>query len=208
MIVLGFDPGAWLGWCALAIDASGPRYLDGGVLSVEELGEDAARDQALHYAAALRVDLVVIERVQRVLPTLAFQRGAAQQAGRLVDAAWLGGELAMGSRCAKRQVLVVAADVVRSHFVAPTGPVARGVKKPKMDGVLTSAVEHFVLWPTKIGGYGRAYRKDGSDLMSVRRAHVTDAALLALYAGTVLVPQPAVERPPPAPVEPGRRAVA
>jgi hypothetical protein len=197
MIIIAFDPGAWLGWCALAVDAMGPRYLAAGVISVEELGEARAREEALRHADQVRATVAAVERVERVLPTLAFQRGAAQQAGRLVAAAWLGGELAQGCRAAGRPVALVSAEQVRRHYVAPTGVAKRGERKPDMDAAVRAAVEHFVLWPGAIRGTGAAYRKDGSDLMSDRRAHAYDAALLALYAGTVLAPAPIAATPPP-----------
>jgi len=184
VIVLGCDPGAWLGWAALAIEGGDARYLDAGVLSVDELGEDRARDRVLLAAARVGAELVALERVRRVLPTLAFQRGAAAQAGRLVDGAWLGGEIAQGCRAAGRHVVMCQADDVRRHFIAPTGVVGRGQKKPDMDAVVLAACnQRIAFWPPRIRGEGAAYRKDGADLMSNRRSHAADAALLALFAG-------------------------
>jgi hypothetical protein len=208
VIVVGFDPGAWLGWCALAIEGKAARFLAAGVLSVEELG-DGALARALHFADAARAELVAIERVTRVLPTLGFQRGAAQQAQRLVDAAWLGGELAAASRGAGRRVLTVQADDVRRHFVAPIAQVGRAGKMPKMDGVLWAAAEQRIaLWPSAIRGEGVAYKKRGVDLLADKRSHAADAALLAVYAGTVFAPQGEPAKPPPQAVDAHRGAVA
>ena len=53
--------------------------------------------------------LVGIERVLRVVPTVGFQRGAAQQAARLVAAAWIGGEIGVLARVG---VMIVEFDAV------------------------------------------------------------------------------------------------
>jgi hypothetical protein len=186
MIVLGIDPGAWLGWCALRVSAR-VGFLAAGVISVDEMGEDAAIVGALAFGASCEegIALAALERVERVLPTLAFQRGAAQQAQRLVDAAWLGGRLLQGLLADGPQIRIATptADCVRRHFVAPVGPAKRGEKKPDMDSVLAAvAAQRIGGWPAKIPGRGAAYRKDGSDLMADRRSHAVDAALCALWA--------------------------
>lgn len=196
-VVLGIDPGAWLGWCALRVEAAAhlphrdaglvASYLAGGVLSVAELGEvSAVRAMSFGLSAVLPARLpekVAIERVERVLPTLAFQRGAAQQAGRLVDAAWIGGLVAGAYREKSVCVTEISADAVRRHFVAPTGPVKRGEKKPDMDGVLLAVAQQRIAgWPEHLPGTGAAYQKSGKDLLSNRRSHVVDAALCALWA--------------------------
>ena len=201
MIVVAYDPGAWLGWAALAVDAAGPRFLAGGVIAVEDVGEDAARDEALHHATVVCAELVAIERPEGIAPgtvraMVAKHAGAtlSSMSLRLVEAAWIGADLAAANRAVGRQVLKVPAGMVRAHYIE-SDPRAR--KARDLDAAAREVVERFVLWPEKIRGTGRAYRKDGSDLMAERRAHVFDAALLALYAGTVLAPRPAVAGTPP-----------
>ena len=182
MIVLAIDPGAWLGWAALAV-AAGPRFLAGGVIAVEDVGEDAAREEALHHAQVVRAELVAVERPEGIAPgtvraMVAKHAGAtlSSMSQRLVEAAWIGAELAAANRAAGRQVVKVPVGAVRAHYIE-SDPRAR--KRTDMDAAAREAVERFVLWPEKIRGTGRAYRKDGSDLLAERREHVFDAALLA-----------------------------
>lgn len=183
MIALGIDTGRWLGWTVL----DGVRYLAAGVLDVEELGEDGAVAALVTVAQRARVEVAGIERVTRVIPTLGFQRGAAQQATRLVCAAWLGGELRRALLGTGARVHAPAAEEVRRHFVAPTGPVKRGEKKPDADKVIEAAcAQQIAGWPTFIPGTGEAYLKSGKNLASDKRKHAADAALAALYAATVL----------------------
>lgn len=183
MSVLGIDTGRWVGWSVIDASATGPKFAAAGVLDVEHLGEDGVREELLVVAARHGVRLVGIERVRRVQAHLAFQRGAASMASALVLSSWLGGTLAEALRGGAREVRTFAAEDVRRHFIAPSGPVGRGQKKPDMDGVVAAAVrQHVTDWAAKIPGEGEAYRKDGSDLMADKRAHAHDAALVALYA--------------------------
>lgn len=183
MIALGIDVGRWVGWCTL----NGSRFLAGGVLDVEELGEDGVVTELCRIGLDAGVELVALERVKRVLPTLGFQRGAASQATRIADSSWLGGELRRAFLDLEARVETHEAADVRRHFVAPTGPVKKGTKKPDMDEVIEAVCAWKISgWPKTFPGCGAAYKKGGGDLYADRREHVADAAALALYAQAVL----------------------
>lgn len=191
MIVLGVDPGRWVGWCVLDMPAGGdirgarPSYVAAGVLDAEELGE-ARLCGAL---VTNGIDRAGVERVERVLA----RRGAfdSARATSLVTAAWLGGTVAQALRAASIDVRTPSADAVRAHFVAGVGPRERATRKAagetaNMDEVVASVCrERIAGWPERLPGTGSAYRRDGSDLLAQRRSHACDAALVALYAASL-----------------------
>jgi Holliday junction resolvasome RuvABC endonuclease subunit len=93
-IAIGFDPGAaHVGWCALAGDSAGVRYIASGVLEIEpsDAGLAALRLGAHNLIVTHRPAVVAIERV-----TAVYVRGrfGASMASGLVGGAWTGGELA------------------------------------------------------------------------------------------------------------------
>jgi crossover junction endodeoxyribonuclease RuvC len=145
-IALGFDPGAaHVGWCVLAGDSAGVRFVASGVLEVEpnDAGFAALRLGARNLFAAHRPIVVGVERVIAV-----FVRGrfGASMASGLVGAAWTGGELAGLAAAHGIATVTLSHTETKTAIGAPAGD-ARAV---------TAALRMRVMgWPGRINEHAR-----------------------------------------------------
>lgn len=184
MRVLGLDPGAWLGWCVLDLDIA-PAYVEAGVLSIAEIGEDAARAEIVAIAERLCVMHAGVERVRDPHVRGCHPAAVSSMVVELAASSWLGGELAEALRGLACVVAPVPVEDVRNHALGPL-PATHRKRAIVDDLVLAWCAANVVRWPARIPGRGAAYRQDGADLLAQRRSHACDAALVAVYAGHLL----------------------
>lgn len=183
MRVLGIDTGRWVGWALLDVHRGSATYLQAGVLDAQELGEDTVVHSLTRIGE--HCALVGIERVVKVLA----RRGMfdSTRATDLVTTAWLGGRI-FDSLDRLTRVKRCTADEVRAQYLAPVGPRESAKRKAAgekhdVDGAVLEVCRREIWgWPALIPGSGRAYRKDGGDLLAQHRCHAADAALVGLFA--------------------------